>query len=219
MASQMNYLEATQLLQSYGVELPPFRLVRSAEAAVQAADALGYPVAVKAISAEMSHKSDRGLVKLGLNSADAVHTASRTLLTAVDWTTDATLEGLLVQKMASTGVEVIVGLQHDAQFGPIIALGAGGILVELLDDVVLRMPPISHAQAGQMLSESKTQCLLAGYRNHPPSDQLALQQLLVNLSALALDANNRIASIDLNPVIVHPIGQGISIVDVRIALF
>src|SRR5690606_25534673 len=129
-------MEAAELLRSYDIPLAPQRLVQTAEEAVAAANELGYPVALKGIAAKASHKSDAGLLRLHLEDEAAVAGAAETLLT-----TGATLalEGLLVQAMVPPAVEMLAGITVDEQFGPLLALGSGGILVELLDDVVLRL--------------------------------------------------------------------------------
>lgn len=216
MGKMMGYLETAVLLQKHNIPLPPFQLVQTADEAVAAAESLGFPVALKAVSPDLSHKSDRGLVKLGLETAVSVKEAAVELLTAVSWGKEATLEGLLVQKMSPSGVEMIVGIHHDPQFGPVVALGSGGVLVELLDDAVLRLPPLTTQQAMKMITASKSYRLLQGYRQYPPADVAALAQLLVDISRLAVAEDGRIASLDLNPVIVRPKRQGIGVVDVRV---
>ncbi|MCK5919411.1 MAG: acetate--CoA ligase family protein [Methylococcales bacterium] len=219
----ISYQESVTLLQQYDIHLPPAHLVATAKEAVEAAELLGYPVALKAVSPDLSHKSDRGLVKLGLDNADAVLQASHHLLQAEQWQNPQsptanrpTLEGLLVQKMMPAGVEMIAGIHTDPQFGAIVVLGSGGVLVEMLDDVVIRLPPLTHQQAQQMIEETKSYRLLQGYRHFLAGDMPALRQLIVNLSQLAVAESERVFSFDFNPVIVLPAGQGIAIVDVRI---
>lgn len=213
MNKMMGYLETAVLLQQYDIPLPPYRLVMDAGEAAAAADTLGYPVALKAVSPDLSHKSDRGLVKLGLDTAVSVQKAAAALAAAVNWGQEASLEGYLIQKMTPSGVEMIVGLHTDPQFGPVIALGSGGVLVELFDDAALRLPPITTRQARQMIETTKSIRLLRGYRHYPPADIPALARLLVNISRLA--AAGVVASLDLNPVIVLPMGQGVRVVDMR----
>ena len=214
MGKMMGYGATAVLLQQYDIPLPPYQLVTEADEAVWAATSLGYPVALKAISPDLSHKSDRGLVKLGLERAVSVQKAAMELAAAVNWGQEAALEGYLVQKMVPAGVEMIIGLHTDPQFGPIIALGSGGVLVELLDDVALRLPPITMRQAMHMIEATLSIRLLRGYRHYPPADIPALARLLVNFSRLAA-AETTITGLDLNPVIVLPEGQGIGVVDMR----
>ena len=123
-----------------------------------------------------------------------------------------------MQKMSSPGVEMIVGIHHDSQFGPMVVLGSGGVLVELLNDAVLRLPPLTTQQAMQMIEQTKSWRLLQGFRHYPPADVAALAQLLVNIARLAVGENGHIASLDLNPVIVRPAGHGLGVVDVRVEI-
>ena len=214
----MGYLETTTLMQKYNIPLPPFQLVQAAAEAVTAAKAVGFPVTLKAVSPDLSHKSDRGLVKLGLETTASVEAAAAELLTAVKWGQDATMEGLLVQQMVLPGVEMIVGIHHDAQFGPVVALGSGGVLVELLDDAVLRLPPLTNQQAMEMVRASKSYRLLQGYRHYSAADIPALAELLVNVARMAAAEDGHIIGLDLNPVIVQRAGQGVSVVDVRVEI-
>lgn len=213
--SFLPYMEAAELLRSYDIPLAPQRLVQTAEEAVAAANELGYPVALKGIAAKASHKSDAGLLRLHLEDEVAVAGAAETLLT-----TGATLslEGLLVQAMVPPAVEMLAGITVDEQFGPLLALGSGGILVELLDDVVLRLPPLNEAQARRMVTATRSWLLLQGFRGQPPADVPALVQLLTNLSRLAQAESHHLASLDLNPVMILPQGQGVQVVDLRIAV-
>ena len=217
----MGYVEAAALLEKYEIELAPARLVNTVTSTVlsagvsaaAAADELGYPVALKAISPELTHKSDSGLVLLGLETAVSVQAAADKLLAETD---GVVLDGLLVQKMMPQGVEMIIGVHTDPQFGPVIALGSGGVLVELLADAVLRLPPITTQQARDMIRQTKAWKLLQGYRYYPAADVDALERLLVQVSQMVVEENGRIASLDLNPVIVLPEGQGVGIVDLRV---
>ncbi|MDX1416155.1 MAG: acetate--CoA ligase family protein, partial [Candidatus Promineifilaceae bacterium] len=225
----MPYLEAVNLLASYGIELPPANLVDTPGAAVEAAEQLGYPVVVKAISPDLSHKSDQGLLRLDLASPESVRLAASELLSAREWTATPSLasgneqrpqhlEGLLVQKMLPAGVEMIVGVHNDPQFGLLIALGSGGIWVELLDDLQFRLPPLNQRQAMTLIQETRSWTLLQGFRHFAPADISALAQLLVNVSRLTMSESARIVGLDLNPVIVLPEGQGVGIVDLRLEL-
>lgn len=213
--SFLPYMEAAELLRSYDIPLAPQRLVQTAEEAVAAANELGYPVALKGIAAKATHKSDAGLLRLDLEDEAAVAGAAETLLA-----TGATLslEGLLVQAMVPPAVEMLAGITVDEQFGPLLALGSGGILVELLDDVVLRLPPLNEAQARRMVTATRSWPLLQGFRGQPPADVPALVQLLTNLSRLAQAESHHLASLDLNPVMILPQGQGVQVVDLRIAV-
>jgi acyl-CoA synthetase (NDP forming) len=125
------------------------------------------------------------------------------------------LEGLLVQQMAPGGVEVLAGVSQDAQFGPVVTFGAGGVLVELVEDVSVRLPPLSAWEAGRMLAETRVWRLLQGYRQYPPGDIPALTALLAALARLAVEERLTLVSLDLNPVFVLPAGQGLRVVDAR----
>lgn len=213
--SFLPYMEAAELLRSYDIPLAPQRLVQTAEEAVAAANELGYPVALKGIAAKASHKSDAGLLRLHLEDEAAVAGAAETLLATG---ARLSLEGLLVQAMVPPAVEMLAGITVDEQFGPLLALGSGGILVELLDDVVLRLPPLNEAQARRMVTATRSWPLLQGFRGQPPADVPALVQLLTNLSRLAQAESHHLASLDLNPVMILPQGQGVQVVDLRIAV-
>ena len=205
------YLEAAQILSSYDVPLAEAHLVQSAGEAAAAAEALGFPVALKAISPELTHKSDAGLVRLNLQTAAAVAAAGSEMIARTE-----ALEGLLVQRMIAGGVEVIIGIHTDPQFGPVIALGAGGVLVELLEDVSLRLPPLTQREAAAMVRETRVWRLLQGFRDRAPADVVALEQLLVSISNLVGEQGERIVALDLNPVMVLPAGQGVRVVDLRL---
>lgn len=211
-STALSYHLAADFLESYGIPVAPAHLVQSASEAVNAAQALGFPVALKALSPHLTHKTERGFVHLHLNTPAEVEEAAQHLLARV---AEQPLEGLLVQAMVPEGVEVIVGMSTDRQFGAVIAVGPGGILVELLDDVVLRLPPLTHAQALRMVQQTKAWTLLQGFRGRPPADVDALVRLIVNFSHLAVEQADRLLAVDLNPVIVHPEGAGASVVDVR----
>jgi acyl-CoA synthetase (NDP forming) len=208
----MPYQDTVDILSCYEIPLAPYRLVRTVGEAVEAYYDLNARVAMKAISAEMTHKSDAGLVRLGLDSAEKVAGNAAELLEILDGHQH---EGLLLQTMIPEGVEVILGLISDPQFGPMLAFGPGGILVELLDDVVLRMPVLTHLQAERMVRQSRIWKLLRGYRGKPAADVKALVELIVQLSHLAVEQQDKIASLDFNPVIVLPEGQGVRVVDLR----
>jgi len=189
------------------------RLAQTATEAAQAAETLGFPVALKALSPELTHKSDAGLVRLNLSTAEEVRAAAGVL---IQRTAGHLLEGILVQAMVPGSIEIIVGVTTDPQFGPVIAFGPGGTLVELLDDVVLRLPPLTARQAREMLRDASVWRLLQGFRGHPPADVAALTRLLVNTSRLAEEQAGHVISLDLNPVIVLPHGEGVAVVDFRV---
>jgi len=159
------------------------------------------------------HKSDVGGVRLHLSGTEAVRRAAQSISESVYQATGRQPSGFLVQRMAPDGVEMLVGVVNDRQFGPTVACGAGGTLVELLKDVSIRLTPLTAADAASMLSELRSFPLLTGYRGAQPADTAALQDVLLRIGALA-DDHPTIAELDCNPVIVH--ASGAVVVDARI---
>lgn len=207
------------LLESYGVRVAGWRMARSADEAVDAADALGYPVVLKVESVDIAHKSDAGGVRLGLADAGAVRrawTAMRSDLAR--HAPEARIEGALVACMAAPGIEMSIGVQCDPQFGPALMVGLGGVWVEALGDVSLRLLPVDEAEARAMLAELKAAPLLGAFRGAPPRDVQALAAAMIALSRLALDHAGRIVSVEVNPLIVHEDGRGATAVDARLVL-
>lgn len=205
-------VEAMALCAAHGLPVPPWRWVAEAAAAPAAAAELGGPVALKAWTPAVIHKTDVGAVDLDLVGARAVTRAARgqhERLHALGHEP----EGFLVQRMVAPGVEMIVGMTNDSVFGPVIACGAGGTAVELVHDVAVRLPPLTDRDARGMLAQLAIHPLLEGYRGRPAADVDALERLLHQVSALAL-AHPAIAELDCNPVMVGP--QGVSVVDVRV---
>jgi hypothetical protein len=192
------------------------RIVFTEVEAVSAADILGYPVALKVQSPKLLHKTEAGALALALGSAEDVRLAYRKLDEIAGKLSATDRRGILVQEMAPAGVEVIVGVKRDPQFGPIVALGLGGILVELLDDVVLAPAPITRARALELVQELRGARIFAGLRGKDAADVGALAELLHSISLFAAAHGDMVEEIDLNPVIVHR--QGLSIVDALISL-
>jgi acetate---CoA ligase (ADP-forming) len=206
--------DALRLVEEAGLPLAPTRLVRDAASAAAAAAELGFPVAVKILSPQHSHKSDVGGVALGLTDAAAVEQACARMqerLRAGD--PGAALEGFCVQAMAAAGLELIVGFRRDPHFGPVILTGLGGTFVEVLRDVALRLAPASTAEALEMLRELSAYPLLCGARGGPALDRQALAELISRFSQLAASAPAHVGELELNPVILYP--RGCCIVDVR----
>jgi acyl-CoA synthetase (NDP forming) len=192
-------------------------VARTADAAAALADQVGYPVAVKLASHRLVHKTEVGGVRLGLADAGAVRrafTEIRDRLRA-DGALDA-MEGVLVQPMA-TGVEVMVGVADDPQFGPLVAFGLGGIHVEILGDVCFRVTPLTDRDAREMVRSIRGHRLLTGYRGHPPGDTKALEEVLLRVGRL-VDEVPEVNELDLNPVFALPPGQGCRVVDARVGV-
>ena len=199
--------EAKALLARYGIPVTPEQLTHSAEEAAQAATALGYPVALKIDSADIQHKTEVGGVRLNLADAPAVRAAYEAMLAQVQQRApQATLQGVLVQPMVGAGLEIVVGGRVDAQFGPLIVVGLGGVLVELMRDTVTRLAPVNQQEALDMLARLKGAAVLAGFRGQAPVDLAQLATLVVRLSQFLADQADTVAEVDINPVICTPAG-------------
>ena len=209
--------DAKMLLSAHGIGVPAGCLAADAGEAARIASALGGPVAMKVQSEDLPHKTESGGVALGVEGKAAVREAfGRIMESARAFAPDVTIEGVRVERMAGPGVEVIVGVSRDPDFGPMLAVGIGGVFVELLDDVVLSPVPVDAAEAREMLRGLRGRRLLDGVRGAAPADTDALVRLLVAVSELAAAANGALEALDLNPVIVHPCGQGVSVADAGI---
>jgi acetate---CoA ligase (ADP-forming) subunit beta len=212
----LNEVEAKEVLAEAGVPVVRAKLARSRDEAVAFAREAGFPVALKIVSNEITHKSDVGGVKLNLPDEAAVAEAFEAIVAAVKGVApQAAIDGVSVQKMAAAGTEVIIGVNTDAQFGPVIMFGLGGILVEVLEDVAFRIVPIEPRDARQMVREIKGFKLLEGYRGQPPADVAALEQMLLKVSAF-VDSHPEVEELDLNPVFAY--ADGAIAVDARIVL-
>jgi acetate---CoA ligase (ADP-forming) subunit beta len=191
--------DSKDLLGAYGVPFPDERVVSTASAAVEAADAIGYPVVVKLGGDGIAHKTERGLVRLALGSAEQVGDAARDLLAAA--TPDDGEVHLLVAPMLRATRELIAGLHDDPQFGMTVMLGVGGILAEAVADVSFRLVPITRVEAEEMIDDLALQALLGPFRGEPAVDRDAVADVLLGLSGAAAERPD-IASADLNPLLV-----------------
>jgi acetyl-CoA synthetase (ADP-forming) len=187
-------------LRELGVPVAAERLVSSADDAVAAAEELGYPVVAKLCGASIAHKTERGLVRLGLRDADAVRAAAAELLAMA--TPDDGEVGVLIGEMVKGNRELIAGLVRDPQFGPCVMLGVGGVLAEALGDVAFRLVPLERVDAEDLVDDLRTQDLLGEFRGEPAIDRDALVDVLVGLSRLA-ESDPSIVSADVNPLIVR----------------
>lgn len=209
-------VESKQILEEAGIPAASARLARTADEAVEAASEFGYPVVLKIVSPDVTHKSDVGGVKLGLDSEETVAAAFQEITKAVKrQQSDARIEGVAVQKMARPGIEVIVGMSKDPQFGPVLMFGLGGVLVEVLKDVAFRIVPLEARDARQMIREIKGFPVLEGFRGQEPADLEALEKLLLKVSAF-VEAHPEIEELDLNPVFAYK--DGALAVDARIVV-
>ena len=211
--------ESKQLLAAWGVGSAREVLVASAEAAVEAAEQLGFPVALKVDSPDILHKTEAGVVRLNLRDAAQVRTAyAEILASAGAHAPQARIIGVSVQEMVGEGVEVIIGVSCDPQLGPVLLFGSGGVMVEVYNDVALRRCPITRAEAQAMIAEVKGARLLQGFRGRPTADLAALEDTLVRVSHLATHMEAHLAELDINPLMVLPAGRGVKAVDALVVL-
>lgn len=207
---------ALELLEAYGFPLLPWAVAANATEAADRAAAIGLPVALKIMSPEIIHKVDVDGVRLGLDSRDAVAQAYDAMMDAVRRRApEARLHGAIVQAMARRGREVILGLNHDPQFGPVVMFGLGGVYVEVLKDVTFRLAPIREYGVRRMVDETRTSAILRGVRGEPPSDVEAIHTCLLRLSQLAVECPE-VAELDINPLFVYAQGEGAAVADVRV---
>jgi acyl-CoA synthetase (NDP forming) len=197
--------ESLELLRAAGLPVTSAIAVPDPDAAAEAARPLGgHAVALKLDAPDLAHKSDLGLVALGLVGDEAIRSAATDLL-ATGRRHGLDIRGLLVEPMADAGVELIVGMHRDPSFGPVVMVGLGGVLAEVVDDVAIRLAPVTRDEAFRMLGSGRVARLLAGVRGRPPVDRDAVADLIVALSRLALDRDD-LEEVDLNPVIASPDG-------------
>ncbi len=208
----------TDLLKCYGFNVLPTVLATDAEEAGNIADDMGYPVVMKIVSPQIIHKSDAGGVIVGPGDRDAVIRAYETIVNnAKTFAPDAQITGVLIQKMAPKGHEVILGMTRYPIFGPLIMFGIGGIFVEVFQDVAFRMAPLTRNDARNMVRSIKGHKLLSGYRGELKTDIATIERMLVGLSDLVTN-HPEIKELDINPLLVHPEGKGVTVADCRFIL-
>ncbi len=209
-------IESKGILEEAGISTIDTRLATSKREAIAISKTIGFPVVLKIASPDIIHKSDIGGVKIELKNATRVSQAYSEIIEAARRSSpNAVIEGISVQKMARPGVEVIIGMSKDIQFGPVLMFGLGGILVELLKDVSFRIIPITRKNAREMIRELKGYPLLEGYRGREPVDVSCLEEILLKVSAFT-EQNPEIKELDLNPVFAYK--DGAVAVDARIIL-
>lgn len=210
--------EARDVLEAYGIPLPKSGLAATPDEAVTLAEQIGYPVVMKIASPDILHKSDIGGIKLNIMSASEVRDAFDLLVyRAQRFMPDATIWGCQIQQMVKGGREIIIGVNRDPQFGPLIMFGLGGIYVEAMKDVTFRVAPIDRRNAKEMLGEIRAYKLLRGLRGEKPSDQAAVVDTLLRISQLVTDFPE-IVELDINPLMVFEQGRGVLGIDMRLAL-
>lgn len=210
--------ESKQILAEYGLPCPKEILCHSTEEALRAAETIGYPVVVKAISREILHKTEAGVVRLNVSNAAELRDAYDAVVdNATRFTAEGSLDGVLVQQMISDAVaETIVGVIVDPGFGPAIVFGLGGTFVELLKDRALGIPPFTEEEAKELIAQTRVSRLLRGFRDRPPGDEQALVRTLIQVGRFALDWQDRIHTVDINPLLVRPQGKGVIVADALI---
>jgi len=211
--------EAWDILKAYGIRIPETELAETQEDAVRIAADIGYPVVMKIASPDILHKTDVGGVKVGLESAEEVRDAFELMIYRAErYLPEAQIWGCQVQEMAPPGgLEVLIGMNRDPQFGPLITFGLGGIYVEALKDVTFRVAPFSRREAENMLHEIRSRALLEGVRGQPPVDEEAIVDILLRMGQL-VQKFPEIAELDINPLMVYPESQGAIAIDMRLVL-
>ncbi len=217
----LSEVESKALLAAAGIPVTEARLATSASQAASIAAEVGFPVVLKVASTDVAHKSDVGGVLVGIADAEAARAGYDRIIAEVGRAVPgAGLDGVSVQRQADVGIEVIVGMTSDPQFGPVVMFGLGGIFVEVLKDVAFRLVPLAPRDAAQMLREIRGLPVLEGTRGQPGADLQALERLLLTVSAF-VEAHPEIVELDLNPVFAYPAGHpdgGAVAVDARVVL-
>ena len=207
--SALNEVESKALLAAYGIPLPEETLVASADEAVAAAERLGWPVVLKAVSSKITHKSDAGAVLLGLASAAAVEAGYQAISANVEAHRPGTaLDGMLVAKQVTGGLELVLGVSRDPEMGPVVMFGTGGVWLELYKDVAFSGAPLDADRAEAMIAKTHADRLIDGYRGAPAADRRAVIDALVSLGRIADDLGDVIESIDINPFVALEDGDG-----------
>lgn len=208
--------ESKTIMQTYKIPVTKFTVAETEDAAVKAAEKIGYPVVLKILSPDVIHKSDVGGVLINVNTPDEVRKGYQSIINNVQkHKTNARIKGIFVEEFAPKGIEVIIGALKDPQFGPALMFGLGGIFVEVLKDVSFRVAPITKFDAKEMIQEIKGYPILTGIRGQKASDVTALENILLQVSKLVMDYPV-INQLDLNPVFSYP--KGAKCVDARIIL-
>ena len=216
--TRLGELEGIGILESYGFKVLPTQLATTAAEAGAIAAEMGLPVVMKIVSEQIMHKSDAGGVMVGLETVEEVTQAFDTIVArGRAYKADAVIEGVLIQKMAPSGTEVILGLNRYPVFGPLLMFGIGGIFVEVFQDVTFRLAPIGRNEARRMVRQIKGYKLLQGFRGRPKGDIETIEKCLVGLSNMAIN-HPEIVELDINPLLVHAEGQGATAADCRMIL-
>lgn len=211
--------ESKELLRESGLPVTSETRAKTREELVAALKDLAFPVVIKVDSPDISHKTEAGAVKLNCRTVEEALVAfDEVTANAHGYDPAARIDGVLVQEMLSGGVECIIGMKTDAQFGPVVVFGLGGIFVEILQDISVRVAPVTHREALDMIEETKGSRLLQGARGQAPCDVEALAHAIVSLSVLSTDLEEHLSEIDINPLMVFPKGNGVKAADALVIL-
>jgi acetate---CoA ligase (ADP-forming) len=206
--------ESKHLLSLYGIPVTKEILINSKDEAIKVAAQIGFPVVLKVDSPDILHKTEANIISLNINSREEVGASyEKIMINAHLYNPEARINGVVVQEMVFGGTEIIAGISQDPQFGPVIAFGLGGIFVEVLKDISLRVTPLSKSDAEEMVKETKGYAILNGSRKRAPGDIEALVDVLQKLSRLADDLREEISEIDINPIVVLEKGMGVKALD------
>lgn len=209
-------MESKAILKEFGIPVIEAKLAQNKTEAVKIGNEIGFPLVMKIASPDIIHKSDIGGVKLGINNVTSIKKSFDSIIrSAREHFPDAKIDGVTVQKMAPSGIEIIIGISHDPQFGPVMMFGLGGIFVEVIEDVSFRILPLTPKDAKEMIKEIKGYQLLKGFRGSDPADIEFLERLLLDVSSFIEDYP-QIKELDLNPVFVYK--KGGLVIDARIIL-
>ncbi len=209
-------MESKAILKEFGIPVIEAKLAQNKTEAVKIGNEIGFPLVMKIASPDIIHKSDIGGVKLGINNITSIKKSFDSIMrSAREHFPDVKIDGVTVQKMAPSGIEIIIGISHDPQFGPVMMFGLGGIFVEVIEDVSFRILPLTPKDAKEMIREIKGYQLLKGFRGSDPADIEFLERLLLDVSSFIEDYP-QIKELDLNPVFVYK--KGGLVIDARIIL-
>lgn len=209
-------IESKQILQHLGIPVPDFRLAKSADEAVEQAKYIGFPLVLKIVSPEIVHKSEAKGVLLNIKNESELRAAYEEIIeNAKEYNPQAEIIGVSIQQMIYGNREVIIGMSRDKVFGPVLLFGVGGIFVELLKDVTLKVLPLADKDIDNMFKEIQASKVLTGYRNTKPADLESLKKIIKKVAEVSLQFTE-ISELELNPVVVHEQGMGAVVLDARI---
>ncbi|MCP4628311.1 MAG: acetate--CoA ligase family protein [bacterium] len=213
----INEYDSKKILAEFGIPIIDECLAEDFSTAKDIVNKMGYPIALKIVSPDIQHKTEAGVIKLGIGSDAMFETAFHEIMAnAENYRKGTIIEGVLIQTMAAKGIEVVVGMSNDAQFGPTLMFGLGGIFVEIVQDVAFRVLPISGLEAWKMIHETKGSALLNGYRGMAKMDIDGILTTLVKISRMCMDLMDIIEELDINPLMVYPEKQGVQAIDALI---